>query len=88
MINTDLPVVVELVEAQINTNDDPSYKSQGRVSCNEYENNGPYLTLRSALMNALSDNSFTFIILEGYISDRSLFIAWGVGGGGGLRILG
>ena len=54
--NTDLPIVVEPVEAQINTNDDPSYKEfyQGRVNCDEYENNGPYLTLRSALMSRVS----------------------------------
>ena len=67
--NTDLPIVVEPVEAQINANDNPLYKKlyQGRVSCNKYENKGLYLTLRSlSLMNALSDNSFTFIILEGY----------------------
>ena len=56
LTNTDLPIVVEPVEAQINTNDDPSYKEfyQGRVNCNEYKNNVPYLTLRSALINALS----------------------------------
>ena len=54
--NTDLLIVLEPVEAQINTNDDPSYKQfyQGRVNCNEYEKNGPYLTLRSALMNTFS----------------------------------
>ena len=42
--NTNLPIVVEPVEAQINTNDDPSYEEfyQGKVNCNEYENKGPY----------------------------------------------
>lgn len=40
---------------------------QGRVSCNECEKDSPYLTLRSALMNALNDSSYVFIILEGYI---------------------
>ena len=69
--NTDLPIVVELVEVQIDANDNPlwsvEYKElyQGRVNCDEYENEGPYLTLRSALMNAFNDN-FAFIIL-GYI---------------------
>ena len=71
--NTDLPIVVEPVEAQINANDNPlwsaEYKEfyQGRVNSDEYENEGPYLTLRSALMNAFNDNNFAFIILEGYI---------------------
>ena len=66
--------VVEPVEAQINANDNPlwsvEYKEfyQGRVNCDEYENEGPYLTLRSALMNAFNDNNFAFIILEGYIN--------------------
>ena len=43
--NTDLPIVVEPVEAQINANDNPLYKEfyQGRGNCNEYEINGPYL---------------------------------------------
>lgn len=71
--NADLPIVVEPVGAQINANDNPlwsvEYKEfyQGRVNCDEYENEGPYLTLRSALMNAFNDNNFAFIILEGYI---------------------
>ena len=71
--NTDLPIVVEPVEAQINANDNPlwsvEYKEfyQGRVNCDEYENESPYLTLRSALMNSFNDNNFAFIILEGYI---------------------
>ena len=70
--NTDLPIMVEPDEAQINANDNPlwsvEYKEyyQGRVNCDEYENEGPYLTLRSALMNAFNDNNFAFIILEGY----------------------
>ena len=70
--NTDLPIVVEPVEAQINANDNSlwsvEYKEfyQGRVNCDEYENEGPYLTLRSALMNTFNDNNFAFIILEGY----------------------
>ena len=73
MTNTDLPIVVEPVEAQINANDNPlwsvEYKEfyQGRVNCDEYEKEGPYLTLRSALMNACNVNNFAFIILEGYI---------------------
>ena len=69
-ILNDLPIVVEPVEAQINANDNPLYKEfyQRRVSCNKCENKGPYLALRLlSLMNALSYNSFTFIILEGYI---------------------
>ena len=71
-MNTDLPIVVELVEVEIDANDNPlwsvEYKElyQGRVNCDEYENEGPYLTLCSALMNAFNDNNFAFIIL-GYI---------------------
>lgn len=63
------------MKAQINANDKPlwseEYKEfyQGRVNCDEYdENEGLYLTLLSALMNAFSDNNFAFIILEGYIN--------------------
>ena len=72
--NTDLPIVVEPIEAQINANDNPlwsvEYKEfyQGRVNCDEYENKGLYLTLRSALMTVFNDNNFAFIILEGYIN--------------------
>ena len=70
MTNTDL---VEPVEAQINANDNPlwsvEYKEfyQGRVNCDEKENECPYLPLHSALMNAFNDNNLAFIILEGYI---------------------
>lgn len=58
--NTDLPIVVEPVEAQVNANDNPlwseEYKEfyQGRVNCDEYEKEGPYLTLRSALMTTMT----------------------------------
>ena len=71
--NTDLPIVVEPVEAPINANNNPlwsvEYKEyyHWRVNCDEYENESPYRTLRSALMNAFNDNNFAFIILEGYI---------------------
>ena len=73
MTNTDLPIVVEHIEAQINANDNPlssvEHKEfyQGRVNCDQYENEHPYFTLRSALMNAFNDNNFAFTILEGYI---------------------
>ena len=40
---------------------------QGEIARHEYENEVPYLTLRSALMNAFNDNDCAFIILEGYI---------------------
>ena len=72
--NTDLPNVVEPVEAQINTNDNPlwlvDYKEfyQGRVNHDEHETaEGPYFTLRSVLMNAFTDNNYAFIVVEGYI---------------------
>ena len=44
--NTDLPIVIEPVEAQINANDNPLYKEfyQGRVNCYEYKNMISHLT--------------------------------------------
>ena len=47
VINSDLPFVVDPVEAQINVNNNPlwsvEYKEfyQGRVNCDEYENERP-----------------------------------------------
>ena len=69
--NTDLPIVVEPNEAQIETNNPLwliKYKElyQGRITREEHENEAPYFTLHSALMNAFSDNNYAFIILEDY----------------------
>lgn len=38
-----------------------------KIGRHEHENEVPYFTLPSALMNAFSDNDCAFIILEGYI---------------------
>ena len=71
--NTQLPIVVEPSEAQNQTNDNPlwliKYKDfyQGRLTRDEHKNEAPYYTLRSALMNAFSNNNYAFIILDGYI---------------------
>jgi hypothetical protein len=70
VINSDLPVV-----DQNSRNNTPlwlvNYKEfyQGRTNSafDEDENHSLYYTLRSALMNAFSSNTYAFIILEGYI---------------------
>ena len=73
VINSDLPFVVDPVEAQINVNNNPlwsvEYKEfyQGRVNCDEYENERPYLTLRLALMNAFNDNNIDTMFCFCYI---------------------
>ena len=64
-----------LVEAQSQSNNINSwwlinnYKEfyQGRIACSEHENEAPYVTLHSALVNTFSDNNYAFIILDGYI---------------------
>ena len=63
-----------LVEAQSQSNNINSwwlinYKEfyQGRIACSKHENEAPYVTLHSALVNTFSDNNYAFIILVGYI---------------------
>ena len=65
VINTDLPAV----EAHNKPLWVINYKDfyQGEIARHEHENEVPYFTLRSALMNAFSDNDCAFIILEGYV---------------------
>ena len=77
MLN-EAPIVVEPVEAQINANDNHccliiEYKElyQGRVNyCDDYnicENDGPYVSLRSALMNhrrANNRSKCNFVVLK------------------------
>lgn len=71
--NTDLPVVVEPVNIQINKNENQSwlinYKDfyQGNINMNGKENEAPYFTLHSDLMNTFTDVSHSLIVLEGYI---------------------
>ena len=63
-----------LVEAQSQSNNINSwwlinYKEfyQSRIACSEHENEAPYVTLHSALVNTFSDNNYAFIILDGHI---------------------
>ena len=72
--NIQLPIVVGPSEAPTNTNNINSwwlinYKEfyQGRIVSDEHENEAPYFTLHSALMNTFIDNNYAFIVLDGYI---------------------
>lgn len=63
-----------MVEAQNETNNINlwwliNYKEffQGRIVSDEHENEDPYVTLHSALMNTFRDNNYAFIILDGFI---------------------
>ena len=70
--NTNLPIMVEPIEAQTTTNSllwAINYKDfyQGRIARGEHENEAPYLPLHSALMNTFINDNYAFIILDGYI---------------------
>ena len=47
---------------------------QGRIVCVEHENEVPYVTLHSALMNTFSDSNNAFIILDGFVMGLMKFL--------------
>ena len=65
MISPASPIVATNIDQSVIINYKDFY--QGRIANSEHENEAPYLSPHSALMNTLSENNYAFIILDSYI---------------------